>query len=815
MNRNRRSLEILFLSLVVVSAFLLGMGQGNIALSVIAISLAVAAWIFVDWLKLFRIPRWVANVVSIGILIWTMSYFFEAQSGAQLIAVANLLVYLQSLILFQEKTPRQYWQLIILNVLQVVVAAVFSLDLEGGLVFLIYMVLAAFFLFFLSNEDVEHSLQETNDAGTLKQGVFPFFIWREESRPSGMKFEYPHPPFPHQFFRISIGHLVPAILACFTFAMILLVLIPRAPDSWVASRVMQASSTGVSRSIQLDSTGVINYDFSQVMRVKFSNIVTGEPIEIAGNPYFRGMALPQLIVRNNVTIFEAPHDRVFYNDYESIPKISYRESRLPAPFVNADYILEPTNDPLVFCTMPLFLPLEDSISLEVCRPLSAVVRPRPFDFIEYAPYRYTLVTRINSNNQMSSAFPFVSPDRSTTHFKMEPEDGEHRSLTYLPAERYPDLIKIAQDMAQNVPSRNPLEFGKRIESYFVNSPSFKYTLDFTTITRNQALDPIEDFVANHRTGHCQMYAAAMVLMLRSQGIPARIVVGFCGGDWMGDSYSVLNKYAHAWVEAYVPPEFCTEEMFRNGEAGRGGAWVRFDPTPPQGIFANGNRGGNSLQLARSLWQDYVMGMEDRSGDSMVDVPAGRLANALNLGQITESAQAAVVRVQTNPLLQAVVISASILVLVVLTIVALRKNQTKSEREKKHRAGPIRRLAATLLSIISSDLGRWVLADSESKLTVPFYEKFVGLLKRHGYNLDSSTTHREFANQVVDKLMKYDIAPPTQDIVLRLTEDFQAVRFGKKTLDRAAERRLWEELKILESALQDVSNRERTALPAAH
>ena len=60
----------------------------------------------------------------------------------------------------------------------------------------------------------------------------------------------------------------------------------------------------------------------------------------------------------------------------------------------------------------------------------------------------------------------------------------------------------------------------------------------------------------------------MVLMLRSQGIPARLVTGFLGGEYnpFEGYYIVRESNAHAWVEACMPGE----------------GWRIFDPTPPAG-----------------------------------------------------------------------------------------------------------------------------------------------------------------------------------------------------------------------------------------
>lgn len=75
-------------------------------------------------------------------------------------------------------------------------------------------------------------------------------------------------------------------------------------------------------------------------------------------------------------------------------------------------------------------------------------------------------------------------------------------------------------------------------------------------------DPTLAFLERGR-GYCQHFASAMTLLLRAQGIPARIGIGYAGGEWanQGGYYVVRQKHAHAWVE--VP--------FRRS------GWVVFDP----------------------------------------------------------------------------------------------------------------------------------------------------------------------------------------------------------------------------------------------
>jgi len=133
------------------------------------------------------------------------------------------------------------------------------------------------------------------------------------------------------------------------------------------------------------------------------------------------------------------------------------------------------------------------------------------------------------------------------------------------------------------------ERARRLENYLMDS--YSYTLDF--VGRSPE-NPIEDFLFRYRSGQCEYFASSMVLMLRSQGIPARLVTGFLGGEYnpFEGYYIVRENNAHAWVEAYVP----------------GQGWQIFDPTPPAG--RPGESGEGSMLLAQQAW-DYVLFRWDR------------------------------------------------------------------------------------------------------------------------------------------------------------------------------------------------------------
>jgi len=79
-------------------------------------------------------------------------------------------------------------------------------------------------------------------------------------------------------------------------------------------------------------------------------------------------------------------------------------------------------------------------------------------------------------------------------------------------------------------------------------------------------DVADSFLFEREAGYCTYYATTMVVMLRSQGVPARFATGYTPGEAVGDTERVVRGLdSHAWVEVYFPDV----------------GWIRFDPTPAE------------------------------------------------------------------------------------------------------------------------------------------------------------------------------------------------------------------------------------------
>jgi len=131
-------------------------------------------------------------------------------------------------------------------------------------------------------------------------------------------------------------------------------------------------------------------------------------------------------------------------------------------------------------------------------------------------------------------------------------------------ESLPDRVtELATEITEDQGSL--YEKAKKIERYFRQN-GFSYSQQFAAIPKGDT-DYVDQFLFDTKVGYCDNFSTSMVVMLRSQGIPARWVKGFTAGEIVQtennrSTYEVTNNNAHSWVEAYFP----------------GVGWMNFEPT---------------------------------------------------------------------------------------------------------------------------------------------------------------------------------------------------------------------------------------------
>ena len=119
--------------------------------------------------------------------------------------------------------------------------------------------------------------------------------------------------------------------------------------------------------------------------------------------------------------------------------------------------------------------------------------------------------------------------------------------------------RLAQSIVNEANATNPYDEATAIETYL--REHYKYSL---TVPTDNRYDSLENFLFHSKVGYCEYFATAMGDMLRSLGIPTRLVNGFGPGSFDSQihSYVVKASDAHTWVEAYFP----------------GYGWIPFEPT---------------------------------------------------------------------------------------------------------------------------------------------------------------------------------------------------------------------------------------------
>jgi transglutaminase-like putative cysteine protease len=117
-----------------------------------------------------------------------------------------------------------------------------------------------------------------------------------------------------------------------------------------------------------------------------------------------------------------------------------------------------------------------------------------------------------------------------------------------------------------------------LTGYLSSSGDYTYTLDLRRA--DGSIDPTLDFLQNVKAGHCERYASGLALMLRAQGIPCRVVVGYRGAEAEGGGvYRVRQNQAHAWVEVLVPHRRVDAEPRLLPRLQAAWEWLAVDPTP--------------------------------------------------------------------------------------------------------------------------------------------------------------------------------------------------------------------------------------------
>lgn len=508
------------------------------------------------------------------------------------VGVVSFLIFLQVTKLFQKKENRDYLFLYIISFIQLLTVAVITTDVIFSIPFILYTILATWTLIIFH---LKHQIEVHQKPQTLLQEGKDL----RGSHAPGSENASPPPVFKmHTFDKILnpsffLGTSVLTLLM-FLVTLVIFFVIPRVSIGYFFQEKERIQSiSGFSDEVILGSFGNIRKNHTPVMRVELPDI-SEKPSTLL---YWRGISLDfydgqswkvsrkqekKVAGKSELTL---DGKTTYFFNVGARPRLpSQVPNRKPkgnSSLLRQEIEVSPMTSTVIFGAYQiqgiagLFTPLSVD-------ELSGTIRS---DFPPYRGRKYTVYSDIKDFTR--EEFREVSTDYE------EVSDLKERYTQLPPLSS--EIKKLAQAITEN--SLHPYDKAKAVERFLQDN--FTYSLD---VKREKGVHPLEDFFFKNRAGHCEYFATGMVVLLRTLGIPARVVNGFQQGQWneFGKYFVVRQSDAHSWVEVFFP----------------GKGWITFDPTPPSAFSEEYapvidripvvNRVNRYLDFIRTRWDRYIV-----------------------------------------------------------------------------------------------------------------------------------------------------------------------------------------------------------------
>ena len=633
---------------------LLGTGADTGPLSLIVVAFAIIGFVFVDWMKLFALPAIVAyGAMGLTAVVCIVDFAQDSYVLApKMVAVAQLLAVAQAILMLQEKNHRLFEQLLTFALLNCIVAAVFNDAFSYAVWFFPLTIAAGVALTLLSaDETVARAAQMGRDpAGKPVQGIQSY-----NNRAALGSFSR----VSNRVSWTSLCLLLPAVTA---IAAVIFFALPRRVD---AQRGIAASAmVGFSDSVSLRQIGSMQQSHDRALRVQLKDPARNKPYSVTGGIYLRGRVLERYAAgkpaekgggtwRNVSSRFEGKPG--------ALPPrfVPVRESDLNFyDRVHAEIRCESMRDAALFALAPYHRiigsgaivqhPFQWTLSRNSMRGTRAAVRYERLEYqfgtlgfrngiqthwihdLSLAPANDTNRGQLEWMTDWGIDVSSVINQESAKKQRFTPAQRQYlNELLSFPAEEIPTAKLLADELVSTMlpGKRNAYEVATRLEEHLSQSERYNYTLNLNNALV-KGMDPLEQFLSVDRRGHCQYFASALAMMLRSQGIPSRIVVGYHCDEFnsLGQYFVVRQSHAHAWVEALIDRDDIPLSQHVYGQPESLRYWLRLDPTPGGGGIpdteSNPIGGGRKIaELARNFWSDYVVEMDpERQGSTFQTTP---------------------------------------------------------------------------------------------------------------------------------------------------------------------------------------------------
>ena len=425
----------------------------------------------------------------------------------------HFLIILLNVKLITLQDRRDYRHLYAISLMAVLAAAALTTDLWYVSVFVVFVLAAIWSLFLYHLTGTTAAASAPPATGALSSS----------------------PRITGRFFWMTNG------IALSTFALTLLIffLLPR-----ISVGILQKSrgeglrTTGFSERVDLGMIGSVKEDPQIVMRMELPD----QPPASRERVYLRGLAFDQYNGRSWSSSTRQRRSLGQVTDGTFVVRSggNRNPANLSEP-LRQDILLEALDTSVLFAA-----PFAESLSGDFPGVQLDSMTGLHLPYPSTSRIRYSVVSREYRILPAEANFPVVEYQAAIRDRYLQLPQGSDRiaelagSVTARAATSYEKTTAVLQHLLSN----------------------YAYSLDADTAISSR---PIDEFLFTRKTGYCEHYATAMVLMLRTVGIPSRLVTGFLATEWneFGNYYTVRQRDAHAWVEVYFPQS----------------GWITMDPTP--------------------------------------------------------------------------------------------------------------------------------------------------------------------------------------------------------------------------------------------
>ncbi len=714
--------------LVVLCGFLSLYSTGDLGIVISAsfILILIAAWFFED-------TRWQISerigTVSLFVIVpcfyiaWKYKLFGSSGANESLLAgmLARMILLLATIKLFQKKSDRDWLFLYLMAFFEVLLAAGMSIS---------PLYLGTLILYLLVNICAIITFEIRKTSNSITGNPIEKKLQKNQNFLSSKSKPLKRLPFT----AIALLILIITIATPIFFAL------PRTGGAGFGNNSRGLSGfTGFSDKVELGTIGQLKQSDEIVMRVVLDDAV----VENKQPLRWRGVALDRF------------DNKVWSkSDNGKEPFI-----KLAGDFLRFD---KQANSEDVIAIQTVYLePIDSDVLFSLSRPFAAkqskfqnIYRDTngniTFPRTDYERISYTIFSdrSVPSENKLK------------TDNELYPIEIQERYLQ-LPARYDARIAQFASDISGNYRTR--YDKAKAIETHL--QTQFGYTLEM----KATGDEPLADFLFNVREGHCEYFATAMAVMLRTQGIAARVVNGFQRGEFneTAGAYIVRQQDAHSWVEVYFPES---------------DSWITFDPTPFAGQFNESENTGilgsfnKYVEALETMWVQYFVAYDNQEQRSLfrsvkngfVDFQS-ETSSWIKVAEKQISEWWKEVRGDKGLQASAIAVAYGIgyilaAVLGILLLIWLYRKIIKLEFWKNWRD--------------------WLKKKNEATI-IEFYERMQKVLAGRGFTREPHQTPLEFA---------FALKMPE---AVKITEKYNRVRFGEKNLSNDEAQEIEDWLKNLE------------------